>query len=1251
MEDPVDIKFRINYDELDGQSKKVVNSILGIGNSSKEALNESKAQLDAQKQYLSDLEQQYKAAKAAFDKVNVGTQDPAILAERQKASKLFNELKTELEGERKALEALEAQHKKLSQEEEKHNKSQNTYMTQIRQITNEMTKLDLAGKKETEYYQYLKAKLEELGTAYRRANQEKKALTTGGTTFAGISSSITGISGAFSAATGVVSLFVKNNENLVKIQTKLQSAMAITMGLQALSNTLHATSAFRITTVTQVTKLWTAATNGLTKALFGSQVAATLLMAALTLGLSVVIVNGINLLNKYIDKQRKAAEEQKKFNDSLASSASVLLAGFEKLRKKYQELGSAMDDKQKFIMQNREEMRKLGVEVNNVTDADNLFIKNAEAFKQSIIVRAKSLAAMEIASEKYKIALQKQEDASTRENNPNIKDKIMGANSFESRGEKNVLLNSEAVKAANKMRNEAEKADREAAAYIDNFLVLSEEEKKILKDANFKTLEDIKQGTKAWWEAYKKQQDDLLSEFTESEIGSKKWNAVKAEQEKATLMLEKWDKTTSSKQVENEHQKRVNAEQKLNEELRRIALEKYKFDLDMRQKEIDLMDDSFAKRSAQIQLDYEKELQAAREFTEKKLKEQQEIEKQSYIKTRGSDAGFSPVSTTVAALPENVQDDIKKLYSAAESALKKGNELLSRDIKEFSTEQGMRLASSLEQELNNIEQYYKERLQHAAGNEELIAKLIADKEKEITDVQIRNKIDVLDFENEISARRMAITDKFYLFAADREKDLLNEQKKSLKERLKLMQEQFDNKPTVELDNSLKDVEKEIDEIDKSIKNLDAKKFQEISDYVSQIATGLGDLLGEIFDDEDLSKLAGWLSDAAEGAADIAVGIASGDPKAIVDGVMKIAGVVKDVINANKEANKEIKEFNENLANMAVQYSILLISALKDVKSVNDSIFSTDTSSALTNAMKGYNTALIKEDELMRKLGDTTVKTGVQKKKFLGITYGTKDVYENLLKKYPELIKADGELNRELADMLLKSGNLSKEAQSAIENIIAAGDAAKEAIDSVNNILSDLAGLIGDDLRNSLVDAFKNGTNAAEEFGKSVSKIMEDMISNMIFNAVFGRMLGDLEKRMKESFDEGGDSDLSDDIAWFFNAYPDLVDKFNSELSDAQKKMKEQFGINTFSRDSDQSATTGAIKSVTQDSFEIWLGQFTAIRIHTSNIYDLMLGMVKDNELVRGCLFRIEENTRISADCLKVIVYFSRKWDAEGMKVA
>ena len=56
-----------------------------------------------------------------------------------------------------------------------------------------------------------------------------------------------------------MSLFASENENLARIQARVQSVMAITMGLQQVFNALNKDSAFRLVTLTKAKEFLTAA--------------------------------------------------------------------------------------------------------------------------------------------------------------------------------------------------------------------------------------------------------------------------------------------------------------------------------------------------------------------------------------------------------------------------------------------------------------------------------------------------------------------------------------------------------------------------------------------------------------------------------------------------------------------------------------------------------------------------------------------------------------------------------------------------------------------------------------------------------------------------------------------------------------------------------------------------------------------------------------------------------------------------------
>ena len=124
-------------------------------------------------------------------------------------------------------------------------------------------------------------------------------------------SGVSGLAGLFTTATGALSLFASENENLARIQTRVQSVMAITMGLQQVFNTLNKDSAFRLVTVVKMKNLLTAANTRLAVALGISTGAAQALMATLTLGLSAVITGLVVAWDRYSTAQEKAAEKAK----------------------------------------------------------------------------------------------------------------------------------------------------------------------------------------------------------------------------------------------------------------------------------------------------------------------------------------------------------------------------------------------------------------------------------------------------------------------------------------------------------------------------------------------------------------------------------------------------------------------------------------------------------------------------------------------------------------------------------------------------------------------------------------------------------------------------------------------------------------------------------------------------------------------------------------------------------------------------
>ena len=303
-----------------GKRAKTALSEAFDGNSFK-GLKDIEESLKIQRKAVDDLAEQYKKAKAEFDSVNLGTQDERLIAKREKASALYRQVSAELKGEEERLKKQEEGFNLNSTELQAAGDKSVTFYTQMRQIREEMNKLALAGKDQTPEYDRLRSKLDEVSVAYRKVQQEQQMLAKyGNMLIPGLIQGMSGLAGAFSVYQGVTSLFVKDNKKLAEVQTKLQSAMALTIGLQQVQQTLHSTSAFRMGVVRKATQAWTTAQKALNTSLGVSKG----LAGAFMTGGVMALVAGIGYL---ITKYKEWSREQERLTAIQREVNSVMLEG------------------------------------------------------------------------------------------------------------------------------------------------------------------------------------------------------------------------------------------------------------------------------------------------------------------------------------------------------------------------------------------------------------------------------------------------------------------------------------------------------------------------------------------------------------------------------------------------------------------------------------------------------------------------------------------------------------------------------------------------------------------------------------------------------------------------------------------------------------------------------------------------------------------------------------------------------------
>ena len=218
--------------------------------------------VDTNKAAIRELEKEYERLKVEMGKAYKQGNDKEYNRLKQTADALkhniairhkVNEEAANIADElAKTEQALKKEAQAAAQNEEKHV----SLRQKIRELKMELVEMEAAGERNTAKYREVQQEVGKLTDAWSDAQAQANILAHDQRGLQGIISGLSGVAGAASVAQGAVGLFGGENEKLQQIMTRVQSLMAITIGLQQIQQTLNKDSAFSLVTLNGLKQIW-----------------------------------------------------------------------------------------------------------------------------------------------------------------------------------------------------------------------------------------------------------------------------------------------------------------------------------------------------------------------------------------------------------------------------------------------------------------------------------------------------------------------------------------------------------------------------------------------------------------------------------------------------------------------------------------------------------------------------------------------------------------------------------------------------------------------------------------------------------------------------------------------------------------------------------------------------------------------------------------------------------------------------------
>lgn len=428
--------------------------------------------------------------------------------------------------------------------------------------------------------------------------------------------------------------------------------------------------------------------------------------------------------------------------------------------------------------------------------------------------------------------------------------------------------------------------------------------------------------------------------------------------------------------------------------------------------------------------------------------------------------------------------------------------------------------------------------------------------------------------------------------------------------------------TAKLDTEVHEAERKVDDVMGEL-------FDSIQNLGSAIGGEAGEIIGVIGDIGQFALMAmnGVESSSKTASAAIQTVEKASVILAIISAAIQVATKIASLFKRTdymEEFRKEMEKLNYELelAKLNAEISAdensifgddLWKNAIKNVELANEAFMKySDTLDQVSNRRKytGFMGLLSEINGIknsFNSLEDSIANMQIQVRHK---TWFRSAKYSSLKDAVPELFNDDGSVNMDALEKFIGSDTfkkLSGENQKYLQEMSDYWKSYQEAVEQVKDYLTDIFGDLGNTMSDALVDAFANGTDAAQTFTDSVSDMLETLAKQMIYSVTLGPLM---EKAQEEMLGIMKNTSLSEEEK--FKQWTDVLNNLVNNAISEQDRANELFdkyqqaaadkGFDIFAPESADSAKE-ALESFVSDMQSALTSLDVTAKDVSDNIYD------------------------------------------------